>query len=115
MPRLDAGSELKAQLVTLNYWFTGFFIMEMLLKIVAYGFAFTPKAYLKQGWNILDFGAAGAGLRRPRRASERLRRRSGVHRSGLRLQMAQWRQTGRGPQAGRMALSTRGGATGCGT
>ena len=41
--------------VLLNYWFTGFFIMEMLLKIVAYGFVFTPQAYLKQGWNILDF------------------------------------------------------------
>merc|ERR1719424_2675933 len=27
----------------------------MSLKIVAYGFAFTPAAYLKAGWNVLDF------------------------------------------------------------
>merc|ERR1719409_636375 len=26
-----------------------------MLKIIAYGFAFTPKAYIKDGWNILDF------------------------------------------------------------
>ena len=55
VPRLDPESDLKAMLVKLNYWFTGLFVMEMMLKIVAYGFISTPKAYLKQGWNILDF------------------------------------------------------------
>ena len=55
VPRLDPTSELKAWLVTLNYWFTGLFIGEMLLKVIAYGFLFTPRAYLKQPWNILDF------------------------------------------------------------
>ena len=55
VPRLDPASELKRWLIILNYWFTGFFILEMMLKIVAYGFLFAPKAYLKDGWNILDF------------------------------------------------------------
>jgi hypothetical protein len=55
VPRLDHGSELAYWLVHLNYWFTALFIGEMTLKIVAYGFAFTPKAYIKSGWNILDF------------------------------------------------------------
>ena len=55
VPRLDPTSELKANLTLVNYWFTGIFIGEMLLKIVAYGLLFTPKAYLKQPWNILDF------------------------------------------------------------
>lgn len=31
------------------------FILECLLKIVAYGFCFGHKTYLKDGWNILDF------------------------------------------------------------
>ena len=31
--------------------FTG----ECILKIVAYGFLFHPGAYLRNGWNILDF------------------------------------------------------------
>ena len=55
VPRLDPDSELKAQLDRLNLIFTALFVLEMMLKIVAYGFLFTPKAYLKQGWNILDF------------------------------------------------------------
>lgn len=29
--------------------------MEMLIKIVAFGFLFSPKAYLKDAWNMLDF------------------------------------------------------------
>ena len=34
---------------------TGLFVFEMSLKIIAYGFVFAPKAYLKSGWNVLDF------------------------------------------------------------
>ena len=55
VPRLDHGSDLAWWLFTLNYWFTGLFICEMCLKIVTYGFLFTPKAYLKDGWSVLDF------------------------------------------------------------
>ena len=55
VPRLESGSLLKEYLIVINYWFTGLFVLEMSLKIVAYGFAFTPTAYIKSGWNILDF------------------------------------------------------------
>jgi len=30
-------------------------VTEALLKIIAYGFLFTERAYLKNGWNQLDF------------------------------------------------------------
>ena len=55
VPRLDPDSELKSYLVVLNYWFTGLFIFEMSLKIVAYSFISAPNAYIKQPWNVLDF------------------------------------------------------------
>ena len=55
VPRLDPTSDLHAVLATLNLWMAGFFVGEMLLKIVTFGFVFTPKAYLKDPWNILDF------------------------------------------------------------
>lgn len=29
--------------------------MEAVLKIIAYGFLLHPGAYLRNGWNILDF------------------------------------------------------------
>ena len=31
------------------------FTLECVLKIIAYGFLFHPGAYLRNGWNILDF------------------------------------------------------------
>ena len=55
VPRLDPTSELKAKLIILNYWFTALFIIEMCLKIIAYDFISAPKAYLRSGWNWLDF------------------------------------------------------------
>ena len=56
VPRLDQESELKSWLVLLNYWFTGLFIFEMSLKIVAYSFITAEtQAYIKQPWNVLDF------------------------------------------------------------
>ena len=57
--------------------------------------------------DLLNFGAAGAGLRRPRRAFELLRRRSGVRRSGLSLRAVQGeRRMGRCRPTGHTALST---------
>ena len=44
---------------------------------------------------ILNFDAAGGGLRGPRQASKVLRRRSGVRTSGLRLPMVPGGQRGR--------------------
>ena len=35
--------------------FTAFFTIEMLSKILAYGFVFHRKAYMRNGWNWLDF------------------------------------------------------------
>jgi hypothetical protein len=55
LPRLDPDSATKASLDQLNLWLTGFFVLEMLLKIVAKGFLFAPDAYLRSGWNVLDF------------------------------------------------------------
>ena len=56
VPRLDPTSELKGWLVLLNEVFTVIFILEMAIKVIALGFISTPKAYLKQPWNMLDFG-----------------------------------------------------------
>ena len=43
-------------------FFTIAFTVEATLKIIAYGFAFTPKAYLKSGWNVLDFSIVCVSL-----------------------------------------------------
>mmetsp|Transcript_34050 Transcript_34050/g.33235 ORF Transcript_34050/g.33235 Transcript_34050/m.33235 type:complete len:114 (-) Transcript_34050:1194-1535(-) len=40
----------------LDYCFTGIFVIEALLKIIAFGFLFNgKKSYLRNYWNILDF------------------------------------------------------------
>jgi hypothetical protein len=31
------------------------FTLEVILKIIAYGLCLHPNAYLRSGWNILDF------------------------------------------------------------
>jgi hypothetical protein len=54
----------------------------------------------------LNFGTAGGELLRPRRASELLRRRSGVRRSGVSPQRAQGGKRGRCRQTGQTARST---------
>ena len=38
-----------------EYAFLIIFLIEALLKIIAQGFLFHPGAYLRNGWNILDF------------------------------------------------------------
>lgn len=38
-----------------EYVFLAIFTLEAVLKIIAYGFLFHPGAYLRNGWNILDF------------------------------------------------------------
>lgn len=43
-------------LLYIDYAMTAIFTIEMLSKIVAYGFLFNgPKSYLRVSWNILDF------------------------------------------------------------
>ncbi|CAF4448618.1 unnamed protein product, partial [Didymodactylos carnosus] len=38
-----------------EYLFLAIFTLEVILKIIAYGFFLHPNAYLRNGWNILDF------------------------------------------------------------
>uniref|UniRef100_A0A8B9Q168 Voltage-dependent L-type calcium channel subunit alpha n=1 Tax=Apteryx owenii TaxID=8824 RepID=A0A8B9Q168_APTOW len=39
-----------------------FFAIEAMLKIIAYGFLFHTDAYLRNGWNVLDFSIVSLGL-----------------------------------------------------
>ena len=54
-PRLDASSALGILLWLGNYLFTLVFLFEAVCKIISYGFLWTPNAYLKTSWNVLDF------------------------------------------------------------
>ncbi|CAK6974288.1 voltage-dependent T-type calcium channel subunit alpha-1G [Scomber scombrus] len=53
-PRIDPGSAERIFLTLSNYIFTAIFVAEMVLKIVALGFCFGEKVYLRSSWNILD-------------------------------------------------------------
>lgn len=48
-------SELGQQLQIANYFFISTFVLEMIIKVIALGFAFGEHTYLRNGWNILDF------------------------------------------------------------
>ncbi len=39
----------------IEYIFLAIFTLEVILKIIAYGLCLHPNAYLRSGWNILDF------------------------------------------------------------
>ena len=54
-PRLDPEGATHLALRLSNYAFSLLFLLEALCKSIAYGFALTPNAYLKSGWNVLDF------------------------------------------------------------
>ena len=54
-PRLEPDSTLAIGLKDVNYAFTMLFLAEAICKSIAYGFISTPHAYLKNGWNVLDF------------------------------------------------------------
>lgn len=50
----------------MEYVFLVIFTVETMLKIVAYGLVLHPSAYIRNGWNLLDFiivvvGCASAG------------------------------------------------------
>ncbi len=54
--RLRPDSRLGQAIRIADYIFTGAFALEALLKIITYGFAFTGShAYIRNGWNVLDF------------------------------------------------------------
>ncbi|KAK2156436.1 hypothetical protein LSH36_213g01006 [Paralvinella palmiformis] len=46
---------LKVEKEDVEYVFMVIFTVEAIMKIVAYGFLLHPGAYLRNGWNILDF------------------------------------------------------------
>lgn len=54
-PHLKRTSTLAIVISYTDIFFTSFFVLEMLIKMIAMGVLLTPKAYLKNGWNILDF------------------------------------------------------------
>jgi len=45
----------------IEYVFLVIFTLEAIMKVVAYGFALHPGAYLRNGWNILDFFIVSVG------------------------------------------------------
>ena len=53
-PRNVEGSSLARFLHGADYFFTGVFFLEMLIKVVSLGFAFNNGAYLTSPWNQLD-------------------------------------------------------------
>nr|XP_015197992.1 PREDICTED: voltage-dependent L-type calcium channel subunit alpha-1S isoform X1 [Lepisosteus oculatus] len=61
MPEDDTNSA-NSSLEKVEYIFLIVFTIEAFLKIVAYGFLFHPDAYLRNGWNILDFVIVFVGL-----------------------------------------------------
>ena len=52
---LDASSLLATRLRTIDHVAIAIFVGELLTKVLAYGLLSTPNAYLKDGWNRLDF------------------------------------------------------------
>ena len=54
VPRLDPTSGLAALLRLLNYVWAALFFLEMLLKVVAFGFCSSEHAYARSPWNLLD-------------------------------------------------------------
>ncbi|XP_070783230.1 voltage-dependent T-type calcium channel subunit alpha-1G [Enoplosus armatus] len=53
-PRIDPTSAERIFLTLSNYIFTAIFVAEMTIKIVALGWCFGDKSYLRSSWNILD-------------------------------------------------------------
>ncbi|XP_055966549.1 voltage-dependent L-type calcium channel subunit alpha-1S [Sorex fumeus] len=51
----DDNNTLNMGLEKLEYFFLGVFSIEAAMKIIAYGFLFHQDAYLRSGWNVLDF------------------------------------------------------------
>ncbi|KAF5906341.1 voltage-dependent T-type calcium channel subunit alpha-1G isoform X7, partial [Clarias magur] len=53
-PKIEAKSPERIFLTVSNYIFTAIFVTEMTIKVVALGWCFGDKTYLKSSWNILD-------------------------------------------------------------
>ncbi|KAL8609880.1 Voltage-dependent calcium channel type D subunit alpha-1 [Nucella lapillus] len=53
-PNSDS-NDVNATLERIEYVFVVIFTLEAILKIIAYGFVLHTGAYLRNGWNALDF------------------------------------------------------------
>ena len=55
-PDLSAANpQLKEVLIIMDTAFTSIFVLEAIMKIVSRGFYWAPRAYLRDGWDRLDF------------------------------------------------------------
>jgi len=54
-PGMDEESTLAKNLFYLDFIFTSIFTLEMVAKVIVLGFMFEENAYLRSGFNILDF------------------------------------------------------------
>ncbi|XP_066883477.1 voltage-dependent L-type calcium channel subunit alpha-1S isoform X2 [Kogia breviceps] len=61
MPEDDSNA-LNLGLEKLEYFFLIIFSIEAAMKIIAYGFLFHQDAYLRSGWNVLDFTIVFLGV-----------------------------------------------------
>uniref|UniRef100_H2YFM2 Ion transport domain-containing protein n=1 Tax=Ciona savignyi TaxID=51511 RepID=H2YFM2_CIOSA len=61
-PSLKEGDYEREVLDCFNNIFTFVFLLELILKVIASGFYVGPKAYLKSGWNVLDFFLVSTSL-----------------------------------------------------
>ncbi|XP_062996842.1 voltage-dependent L-type calcium channel subunit alpha-1S [Elgaria multicarinata webbii] len=61
MPEDDT-NKVNSRLEKLEYFFLLVFAIEAMLKIIAYGFLFHADAYLRNGWNVLDFTIVFLGV-----------------------------------------------------
>ncbi|XP_073994416.1 ca[2+]-channel protein alpha[[1]] subunit D isoform X2 [Rhodnius prolixus] len=60
-PNADSNST-NAYLEKIEYIFLVIFTVECVMKIIAYGFVAHPGAYLRNGWNLLDFTIVVIGM-----------------------------------------------------
>ncbi|XP_025029510.1 voltage-dependent L-type calcium channel subunit alpha-1S [Python bivittatus] len=58
----DDTNKVNSRLEKLEYFFLIVFAIEAMLKIIAYGFLFHADAYLRNGWNVLDFTIVFLGV-----------------------------------------------------
>ncbi|XP_012872760.1 PREDICTED: voltage-dependent L-type calcium channel subunit alpha-1S [Dipodomys ordii] len=58
----DDNNALNLGLEKLEYFFLIVYSIEAAMKIIAYGFLFHPDAYLRSGWNVLDFTIVFLGV-----------------------------------------------------
>jgi len=54
-PGVKSDSVLGRTVRVTDLFFTSFFVLEMLVKMIAMGVYYTPQGYFKSEWNILDF------------------------------------------------------------